>query len=190
MPISTSSYLRPVLAADGAAQDYRLTSETGRHLALWMSYEDVIRVADLKTRASRYARVRAETGAKPHEPVRVVEYLKPGVDEICAILPARLGAWLLGRARERGWVNRLNVGLHLKTTTITGFALLRLLATLTPLRRRSLRFQDEHALMRRWLDAICRAARATMRWRWRLRSARACSKVMATRSIAGTGISR
>jgi indolepyruvate ferredoxin oxidoreductase beta subunit len=151
-------YLRPILAADGAEHDYKLTSETGRHLALWMSYEDVIRVADLKTRANRYARVREETGAKPHEPVVVVEYLKPGVDEICAILPARLGAWLLARARDRGWINRLNIGLHLKTTTISGFAMLRLVAAFKPMRRRSLRFQDEHALIGRWLDAIGRTA--------------------------------
>jgi indolepyruvate ferredoxin oxidoreductase, beta subunit len=150
--------LRPVLAVDSG--DYKLTSETGRHLALWMSYEDVIRVADLKTRGNRYARVRAEVGAKAHEPVAVVEYLKPGVDEICAILPVRLGAALRRRAVAGGWMRKLNIGLHLKTTTITGFALLRLMATLRPLRRASLRFHEENALMLRWLDAITQAARS------------------------------
>ena len=72
--------LVPVLAVDrhGAGSDYRLTNETARHLALWMSYEDVIRVADLKTRPERFARVREETGAKAREPVVVVEFLKPG----------------------------------------------------------------------------------------------------------------
>ena len=39
------------------AGDHRLTRETARFLALWMSYEDIVRVADLKTRRSRLARV-------------------------------------------------------------------------------------------------------------------------------------
>jgi indolepyruvate ferredoxin oxidoreductase beta subunit len=149
--------LRPILAADSG--DYTLTSETGRHLALWMSYEDVIRVADLKTRGSRYARVRAEVGAKAHEPVAVVEYLKPGVDEICAILPVKIGAALRRRAEAGGWMRTLNMGLHLRTTTITGFALLRLMSLLRPMRRASLRFHEENVLMVRWLDAIVQAAR-------------------------------
>jgi indolepyruvate ferredoxin oxidoreductase, beta subunit len=64
--------LEPVLRLDrehgGAAAGYQLTSETGRFLALWMSYEDVIRVADLKSRRSRFERVRAEVQARPDEP--------------------------------------------------------------------------------------------------------------------------
>ena len=38
----------------------RLVAETARQLALAMTYEDTIRVAELKIRASRFARVRAE----------------------------------------------------------------------------------------------------------------------------------
>jgi indolepyruvate ferredoxin oxidoreductase beta subunit len=41
--------------------DARLAAEVARHLALWMAYEDIIRVADLKTRASRFER-RARRG--------------------------------------------------------------------------------------------------------------------------------
>src|SRR6185436_20712377 len=41
--------MKPFMEGDG-----KLASETARHLALWMSYEDIIRVADLKTRASRF----------------------------------------------------------------------------------------------------------------------------------------
>src|SRR6185369_16451953 len=37
-----------------------LLQESARHLALWMSYEDTIRVAELKTRATRFERVRGE----------------------------------------------------------------------------------------------------------------------------------
>ncbi|MGH8706364.1 MAG: indolepyruvate oxidoreductase subunit beta family protein, partial [Burkholderiales bacterium] len=44
--------LEPVAKLDSGA--FRLTRETGRFLALWMCYEDIIRVADLKTRRSRF----------------------------------------------------------------------------------------------------------------------------------------
>src|SRR6266571_4138306 len=60
--------VEPIAILDGAADGYKLTIETGRFLALWMCYEDVIRVADLKTRRSRFERVRGEVRAKPHEP--------------------------------------------------------------------------------------------------------------------------
>ena len=72
--------LEPVVELEkrqGNAGGWQLTSETARFLALWMSYEDVIRVADLKSRRSRFERVRSEVQAKPGEPVRIVEYLKP-----------------------------------------------------------------------------------------------------------------
>src|SRR5262245_1014191 len=62
--------------------EQKLAAEVARHLALWMAYEDIIRVADLKTRASRFARVRKEVGAKDGEPVDVIDYLKPGVEEL------------------------------------------------------------------------------------------------------------
>ena len=84
---SSDLRVKRVLAVDEAGKDWRLTRETARHLALWMSYEDVIRVADLKTRADRAQRVRAEVGAKPDEPVQVTEFLKPGVEEVASLLP-------------------------------------------------------------------------------------------------------
>ncbi|MCX7172290.1 MAG: indolepyruvate oxidoreductase subunit B, partial [Proteobacteria bacterium] len=67
---------------DGTAEGFSLTRETARLLALWMSYEDVIRVADLKTRASRFAGLRSEAGAQPGQPLVIVDYLKPGAEEI------------------------------------------------------------------------------------------------------------
>jgi indolepyruvate ferredoxin oxidoreductase beta subunit len=148
--------LAPILAADrhGAGSDYKLTNETARHLALWMSYEDVIRVADLKTRSSRHARVRAEVGARPHEPVAVVEFLKPGIEEFCAVLPAGLGRRVLAVARHFGFADRLNVGLRIKTTTITGFLILRTMARLKPWRRRTWRFAEEEQRIQHWLEAI------------------------------------
>jgi indolepyruvate ferredoxin oxidoreductase beta subunit len=142
----------------GGATGYKLTNETGRFLALWMSYEDVIRVADLKSRRSRFERVRNEVMAKPGEPVHIIEYLKPGVEEVAAVLPRRLSRWLAGWAERRGLTDKLNVGLYVKTTSVFGFLLLRSMAWLRPLRRATGRFHDEQQLIDRWLDAIRTAA--------------------------------
>ena len=74
-----------------------LLREVARHLAVRMSFEDVIRVAQAKTSADRMARVRAEVRAKEHEPLEITEHFKPGIEEIAAILPPsaarRLLAW-------------------------------------------------------------------------------------------------
>ncbi|MCL4801574.1 MAG: indolepyruvate oxidoreductase subunit beta family protein [Burkholderiales bacterium] len=152
--------LEPVLAADeragGAASGYKLTNETGRFLALWMSYEDIIRVADLKTRRSRFERVRSEVDAKPGEPVVIVEYLKPGVEEICSILPRTLARPILAWAERSG--RSLNFGMHLRTTTVSGYLLLRSMAWLRPLRRRTSRYAEEQERIDRWLAAVTRAA--------------------------------
>jgi len=132
-------------------------TEAARQLALWMSYEDVIRVADLKTRPERFARIRAETQARDDEIVRIVDYLKPGYEEIAAILPRALGRRVRARAARGGRSALLGRGLHLSTSHVGGYLALRLLARLRPLRRRSLRFHEEHEAMGRWIDALGKA---------------------------------
>jgi len=151
--------IEPIANLDRAADGYKLTIETGRFLALWMCYEDVIRVADLKTRRSRFERVREEVRAKPHEPVRVTEFLKPGLDELAAVLPRWLARPLKGLAAMTGLANKLNVGMHVKTTSVSGFLMMRFLAWLRPLRPLTARWHEEQALIGRWLAAIVGAAK-------------------------------
>jgi indolepyruvate ferredoxin oxidoreductase beta subunit len=145
-------------ASGAAVPAYMLTNETARFLALWMSYEDVIRVADLKTRKSRVERVREEVQAKPNEPVHIVEYLKPGVDEVAAVLPRGLSKALVRWADKRGLTSKLNKGMYIKTTSVFGFLLLRTLAVMRPLRPMTARWHEEKALIERWLDRIGKAA--------------------------------
>lgn len=155
--------VRALLALDralnGATRGWRLTIEGARNLALRMTYEDVIRVADLKTRAERFSAVRAETRAQPDQLLHVTEFLKPGLEEVCAVLPPRLGDRLLGWARRRGIEHRLHVGLHVRSDTVSGFLLMRLLARMRRLRRGSWRFSQESALTARWYEAVLAAAR-------------------------------
>jgi indolepyruvate ferredoxin oxidoreductase beta subunit len=135
-----------------------LVRETARYLALWMAYEDVIRVAQLKGRPERLAGIRAEIGAKLDEPVHVREFFKPGLAELAAILPPRLGAGLSGWAERRGIADRLHLPLRLRSTTVSAHLMLRLLAAMKPWRRRSYRFAEEQQRIERWLDAVSRAA--------------------------------
>ena len=139
-------------------RDEKLAAEVARELALWMTYEDIIRVADLKTRRSRFERVRKEVGAKPGEPVVVIDYLKPGVEEFASVLPHFLGKRLVGWAERRGKLDAYNVGMHIRTSSLFGYALVRSLAWLRPLRPASYRYKEEQRLMERWLGLVREAA--------------------------------
>lgn len=134
--------------------DSQLLAEVARHLAVWMSYEDIIRVADLKTRATRFERVRREVGAREGEPVIVIDYLKPGVEEAASLLPPWLGRRVVEWARRRGKLDALNVGMHIRTTGIPGYLTMKALAWLKPWRPFSFRYQEEQQRIERWLAAI------------------------------------
>jgi indolepyruvate ferredoxin oxidoreductase beta subunit len=139
----------------------RVLRETARFLALWMAFDDIVRVASLKCRASRFARVRNEIGAGPDEVVRIVDHFKPGVPEFAGMLPPaiarRLVAW--DRRRQARGREPLAWPLRLSTHSIHGFALLRLLAAMRGMRRTGARYHDEQRGIDRWLRAITAACR-------------------------------
>lgn len=129
--------------------DAAFVRELARHLALRMSVEDVIRVAQLKLREARLDRVRSEAKAAPHDIVDVTEYLKPGPDEIFGLLPPALGRALLVRIPHT-WSWAMTV----RTTRLSGFIRLKGLASLRRVRRQTLRFAEEAAWRRRWLGLV------------------------------------
>lgn len=133
----------------------RLTTETARFTALWMTYEDTIRVAFLKTRAKRFARVSEEARVGDEQLMEVREYLHPQIEEITDTVPTALGRWML---RTR-WVNSLvykatHKGLKLNTSSVWGYTMLYTMARMRPIRRRSLRFGLEQERIDAWLAAI------------------------------------
>jgi indolepyruvate ferredoxin oxidoreductase, beta subunit len=145
------------LAAFLREDDRELARLVARYLAVWMTYEDAIRVADLKTRASRFERIRSDVRAGDAEVV-VTDYLKPDLDELYGLLPHRLVA-PFARWAERRWPHgRPTPGQQVRTTTVLGFLRLWLLARCRRLRPVSYRARQEHARMERWLDAVGRAA--------------------------------
>jgi indolepyruvate ferredoxin oxidoreductase, beta subunit len=151
---------REIERAHGGGSE-RLLGETARQLALAMAYEDTVRVADLKIRASRFARVRAEAQVEQGQILEIAEFFHPRTEEIADTLPAPLGRWLLRSRWARALADRLTrKGKIVKTTSVSGFLLLYLLAKLKPLRRRSLRFAREQAALAAWLDLVAETARA------------------------------
>jgi indolepyruvate ferredoxin oxidoreductase beta subunit len=165
-----TSYARHFLARLARFQDIdrqygdgcgALLAETARQLALGMSYEDTIRVADLKIRSSRFARVREEAQIKDGQILEIAEFFHPRTQEIADTLPAALGRWLLRTRWARGLLDRATrKGRIVKTTSIGGFLLLYALAKLKPLRRSSLRFASEQAALANWLNLVAATARA------------------------------
>src|SRR5262249_37971957 len=138
--------------AGRAGVDGRFMRELARHLALRMSVEDVIRVAQLKLREQRLVRVSREAGAREGDIVDITEYLKPGPEEILGLLPPRLGRWALARIRHD-----LSWPLKVKTTRLSGFLRLKALAALKGWRPHTLCFTEEEAWVERWLGLVDRA---------------------------------
>jgi len=145
--------LQPVLAADQAASGWRLTTEVARRLAMWMSYEDAMRVAQLKTRPGRLERIRAEIGAQAGEPVKVRDYLSPGREEFVSVLPAFLSRLVPGANHKNGTLGR---SLHLTwpTSSPWGYGVLKLLAGMRWIRPHTQAYAREQGLIEMWLTAV------------------------------------
>jgi indolepyruvate ferredoxin oxidoreductase beta subunit len=134
---------------------YALTAAVARHLALWMTYEDTIRVADLKTRGTRFNRVREEVRAQTEQIVYMTEFMHPRFEEVCETLPAGLGARLQASTRARRWFAPLfRKGRHIQTAHIGGFLLLHFVAGLRRWRRGTLRYRVEQQRIGAWLESI------------------------------------
>lgn len=146
--------------AGGGGGAWALTAAVATSLALWMTFEDTIRVADLKTRASRFARVREEIRAAPRQLFGITEFMKPRVAEIAGTLPAAMGAWVLGSPRLSRWLGRMTGGKRIRSGTIAGFLLLHALGGLKRWRRRTLRYVEESSRIEDWLARIERLAPA------------------------------
>jgi indolepyruvate ferredoxin oxidoreductase beta subunit len=124
-----------------------------------MAYEDTIRVAELKIRASRFDRVRGEVGASEGEIVAIAEFLHPRLKEIAESVPAWLGRRLLAPGLLRRIVERLTrKGRIVETTSVRGFLLLYAVASLKSRRRQSLRFAAEQAHIETWLRQLVEIA--------------------------------
>ena len=133
--------------------DTAFLRELARLLAVRMSFEDTIRVAQLKIREGRIERLRSEAGVGGDALIRVSEFMKPGPEEIFSMLPPKLARRMLAWVERRGWSER-SVKMKVSTTSFFGFLRLRLLAGLRWWRPRTLRYAEETEWVERWLDLV------------------------------------
>jgi len=158
--------LQSVLAAEREADPqganaFAITREMARWLALWMAFDDIVRVADLKSRGSRWQRVQREVKPADADLLKVYDHFKPGVPEFAALLPGGLATRLRNWDRRRvaagktAWALPLKVGTH----TVGGMLALRALAGLKWLRVRGSRFALEQRMLTKWLDGVVQGTR-------------------------------
>ena len=151
--------LGDILKRDNASKHYALTAAAAKYLAVTMAYDDVYRVADLKTRASRFARVRGEIGVPDDQLVHTTEFMHPRMDEVAGSLPAGLGRFIESRPSLFRALDRIvNRGRRVKTTTLRWFLPLYVMAGMRRFRRGTLRHKNEVAHRDAWLSRVQEAA--------------------------------
>lgn len=160
-PAYADEYLSRVAAlhaldrkAGGATKDFAFTVQAAKYVAVAMAYDDVIRVADLKVRGSRFERVRKEVGAKDDQIVYMTEYMHPRMDEVCGTMPKGMGLWIESRPRLFARLDRfINKGRRVQTGTLFWFLGLYMVSALRRIRRGTLRHAREVEHREAWLAA-------------------------------------
>jgi indolepyruvate ferredoxin oxidoreductase beta subunit len=141
-----------------AAKDHApfvLTREAAKYIANAMAYDDIIRVADEKTRAGRVGRIAGEMGASADNVLQVTEFLHPRAEEIVSLLPARIGArWAANPARMARIDRWFGKGRRVRTDSLRGFLMLYVVGGLKGWRPKTLRHAEEMAHLDRWLTVV------------------------------------
>ncbi len=140
------------------AGDATLLREVARHLAVRMSYEDIIRVAQAKIRNTRYDRIVGEARADTGDIVEVTEFFKPGIAELADLMPPSLARRLVAWGERTGRMNKFGWAMHVRSTTVTGYSKIWLLAKLKVWRRRTYRYSEETAGIDSWLHVVAASA--------------------------------
>jgi indolepyruvate ferredoxin oxidoreductase beta subunit len=139
---------------------YKLTELYAKNLALLMSYEDGVRVAELKIKSERFKRIREEMRLRDDQVFHVIDYLKPDAEEIYGLLPNALVAPVLSFTQTRLFkkIWRRKKPLTMEQTPVTnsfsGYLTLWSLAKMKFLRPRSFRYKKEYRLITRYIESI------------------------------------
>jgi len=141
------------IETSGAKRDFAFTEQAAKYVANAMAYDDVIRVADLKTRGTRMKRIEREMDVGDDHVMHVTEFMHPGIEEVCGTMPAGMGRFILARPGLTKTLDRfVNKGRRVRTDQVRWFLPLYFVGGLRRIRRRSLRHQIETAHMEEWLE--------------------------------------
>ena len=146
--------LTQVMQSDDPKNEFRLSCETAKHLANAMTYDDVIRVADLKTRKARNVRINKEMGIHGEDYLKITEFLHPRAEEIVGMLPNKLGCFIEQRPGIMALIERFFSRKRLlRTDSLLGFIQLYFLGGLRTFRRSSYRYKIEQKHIDNWLSS-------------------------------------
>ena len=129
--------------------DDTMFADIARLMAMRMSYEDSIRIAQLKL--AEVDMGDGDPGARPGDDVR-----KFRLDELVEALPAAIAEPILALLGRFGWV-RKRVSIRFSTRSRLRIRRLRIEASLRRWRRFSVRYARERVWVERWLHMIDRA---------------------------------
>jgi indolepyruvate ferredoxin oxidoreductase beta subunit len=147
--------LDAMVSQDRADRDYVLTCEAAKYIANALAYDDVIKVADLKTRSARFTRIDQEMSLRPDQQMQLTEYFHPRAEEIAGLMPARLGTWFEFSPRRMSWLERwFGKGRRLRSNLLFSFGVLYLVGGRRKWRLKTLRHAHEVAHLTAWLSDV------------------------------------
>ena len=126
--------------------DEAMLGEIARLMAMRMSYEDPIRIAQQKL---------IELETEP-DTLRADDVRKFRLDELIDVLPAVVAEPILDTLDWLGWMHK-RVSIHFNNKSRLGIRRLKIEASLRRWRRYSIRYAKERAWVERWLHMIDRA---------------------------------
>lgn len=135
--------------------NYALAVELARGLAVWMTFEDTIRVADLKTQPGRILGI---LDGSAGDITHITEFMKPRIEELTGTMPAPLGRWIQRSSVARACLVPFTRGLKIRSSGIFGYLVLRAMASMRFMRRWTLRYQEEISNIEAWLDLVMKTA--------------------------------
>lgn len=145
--------LKVVVAKDNPAQDWAFSTQAAKYIANAMAYDDIIKVADLKTRVTRFDRIRQEMGAQEDQVVQLTEFFHPRAEEVASLMPAKMGAKWEASPKRMALLGRVfSKGRRLRTHTLRSFLMLHFFGGLKGYRLRTRRHAVEVAHLQNWLD--------------------------------------
>ena len=141
------------LEKDTAGNNFQFSTAAAKHLANAMSYDDPIRVADLKIRRQRKERIRDEIGAENETAFNITEYFHPRLAELSGCLPTGLANWLQNHPGFYRWLDkRVDRGRRLRSDRLSGYLQLSCMASLRRFRRKLSRHATEMQSRDKWFQ--------------------------------------
>ena len=149
--------LSPFVALDEKHpnKQYELSHHMSRYLAIALSYDDLIFVADQKTRTERFAEMYDQVDAKQNDLVHTLDYLHPSFDEVTGFMPKKLGKKLERSQGFKSFFNKyLDKDRRMYSTNFFGFMMLYVLGGMKKWRLKTLRHHEEMNNVAYWLKNI------------------------------------